>query len=291
MPEISDQHRIPIDPAPSRWSYKFLRLMLSPILRRLLFFGAPICLLIFVIGMNLADEDRYDRLRTTFDEIYLSIVERPEFMVNLMSINGASDAVMQDIREVIPIDFPVSSFTLDLDHMKKVITELGPVKEVDLRIHGGGILEIKIIERNPAILWRRDAGLEVLDQTGTYVTSITSRLDYPTLPLIAGEDADSRIKEANLLFKAAEPLKDRVRGFVLIGKRRWNIVLDREQTLMLPEQNPVASLEQIIVLNDAYELLDRDVRAVDFRIENRPTLHLTLGAVKELNDIKLIQGE
>ncbi len=287
MSKIGRHDRIPSDPAPSRWSYKLLRLMLSPFLRRLVFLGIPVSLLAFVVGMNFSNEDQRDQLRTRYTEIYVSIIERPEFMLNLMSIYGASDSLMQDIREVVPVDLPVSSFNLDLDHMQRVIAGLAPVKEVNLRVRSGGVLEVNIVERKPAFLWRRDKGLELLDEEGNYVRSIVTRLDYPTLPLIAGEGANVRTDQAYRLFRAAEPLQERMRGLVFIGDRRWNVILDRGQTLMLPERNPVAALERIIVMDKADELLSRDVSAVDFRIKNRPTLHLSEGAMEELKIIKL----
>ena len=288
MSEISKHDRIHVDPAPSRWSYKLLRLMLSPFLRRLVFFGVPVFLLTFVVAINFLNEDRRDYFLTKYDDIHMSIIERPEFMVNLMSIYGASDSLMQDIREVIPVDLPISSFTLDLDHMQKVISGLAPVKDVKLRVRAGGVLEVKIVERKPAFLWRHDRGLELLDEAGTFIKSIVSRLDYPTLPLIAGEGADASAEQATRILKAAEPLHDRMRGLVLIGNRRWNVILDRGQTLMLPEKSPIEALERIIFMDKANELLSRDVIAVDFRIKTRPTLHLSEGAIEELKITKII---
>ena len=179
MFEIGAPRSAPSDPAPSRWSYKLLRIMLSPFLRRLVFYGLPLFLLVVVAAVNLADENRRDKLRAAYDEMYQSVIERPEFMVTLMSITGASDEVMQDIREVLAVDFPISYFALDLDHMQSVISGLDPVKYAELRVRSGGVLEVVVTERTPEYLWRRDTGLEVLDATGAYVKSIGSRLDYP----------------------------------------------------------------------------------------------------------------
>ena len=289
MFEIGEIGNTPNDPAPSRWSYKLLRLMLSPLLRGFVFYGLPVFLLIVVATINFSDENRRDQLRAAYDNIYHSVIERPEFMLSLMSITGASDEVMQDVREVIAIDFPVSSFALDLDHMQSVISGLDPVKHAELRVRSGGVLEVLVTERMPEYLWRRDTGLEVLDVTGAYIKRIGSRLDYPRLPLIAGEGADLQLKQVQKLLKAAEPLENRLRGLVFVGERRWDVVLDREQTLMLPEEGATSTLERIIAMDDAEELLARNVKAVDFRIKNRPTLHLREGAMEDLKEIKLMQ--
>ena len=289
MFEIGTPKSAPSDPAPSRWSYKLLRIMLSPFLRGLVVYGLPVFLLIVVAAINLADENRRDKLRAVYDDIYLSVIERPEFMVTLMSITGASDEVMQDIREVLALDFPVSYFSLDLENMQSVIAGLDPVQNAELRVRSGGVLEVIVTERMPEYLWRRVTGLEVLDATGAYVKSVGSRLDYPRLPLIAGEGADLQITQVEKLLKAAEPLENRLRGLVFVGERRWDVVLDKGQTLMLPEKGAATTLERIIAMDDAEELLARNIKTVDFRIKNRPTLHLREGAIEELKKIKLMR--
>ena len=289
MPKINRDRYTPIDPAPSLWSYRLLRLMLSPYLRRLVFYGVPALLMIAVGMLNLTNEHRRENALTTYNEMKIFVTERPEFMVNLMSLRGASDSVMQDIREVVPIDFPVSKFDLDLDHMRQIILNLDPVKEADVRVRFGGVLQVDVVERVPAFLWRRDNGLEVLDETGIYLRTVASRLQYGDLPLIAGEGADAQVAQAKQLFVASKPLKNRLRGLVFIGERRWDVVLDKGQRLMLPEENPVLALERVIALDQAEELLTRSVEVVDFRLKNRPTLQLRSGAMKEFREIKLMQ--
>ena len=61
---------------------------------------------------------------------------------------------------------------------------------------------------------------------------------------------------------------------VYVGQRRWDVALDRNQRLMLPERDPVRALERIIGLDQAQDLLARDIEAVDMRLENRITLRL-----------------
>ena len=289
MSQINSDRYAPFDPAPSLWSYRLLRLMLSPFLRCLIFYGIPVLLLIGVGLLNLTNEQRREQVLTAFNDLKMFVTERPEFMVNLMSLKGASVSVMQDIREVVPIDFPVSRFDLDLDHIRQIILGLGPVKDANVRVRSNGVLLVDVVERAPAFLWRRDNGLEVLDETGIYVRTGASRLQHRDLPLIAGEGADSQVAQAQQLFEAAKPLRERLRGLVFIGERRWDVVLDNGQRLMLPEKNPVLALERLIAINQAEDLLERSVKVVDFRLQHRPTLQLRRRAMHEFKQTKLMQ--
>ncbi len=261
------------DPAPSVLSYRLLRLMLTPVLRRLVVYGIPAFVVTLGVGLYFAKQENRDYLYAYYQDVYRSVIERPEFMVKLMSITGASDDVDQDIREVVPLDFPISSFDLDLKQMQQSIAALDPIRDAKLFVRSN-VLEIEVTEREPALLWRHSEGIEVLDIEGNYVRSASTRLDYPTLPLIAGRKADENVMQARQLLAAARPLQDRLRGLVYVGERRWDVVLDRDQVLMLPSDNPIRALERIIALDHAQELLQRDIAAVDFRIAERPTLRV-----------------
>ena len=75
-----------------------------------------------------------------------------------------------------------------------------------------------------------------------------------------------------------------------MGERRWDVVLDRGQRILLPVDHPVRALERVIVLDQGSELLERDVVAVDMRLGERPTLRMSSDAVKDWWRIRQING-
>ncbi|MCP3972707.1 MAG: cell division protein FtsQ [Rhodobacteraceae bacterium] len=277
------------DPAPSRWSYRLHRLWLTPLFRLLLRVGLPMGASLALAVWYLGDPATQQQIIDKVAEIRRSVAERPEFMVRLMAIDGASDELGDDIREVLPVDFPVSSFDLELDQMRGVVEELDAVASVDLRIRPDGILQLAVIERIPQIIWRLTEDLELLDAEGRRVAALAHRMHRFDLPLIAGEGADAAVPEALALFAAAAPLEPRLRGLVRMGERRWDVVLDRGQRILLPEQGAVAALEQVIALDQAQDLLARDIAVVDMRNGRRPTLRMGAVAVTELHKIKAIE--
>ena len=74
----------------------------------------------------------------------------------------------------------------------------------------------------------------------------------------------------------------RLRGLVRVGERRWDLVLADGPTIMLPEAEPVAALEQVLALDAAEDLLARAVSHVDMRDPRRPTLRLERMASAQL---------
>ncbi len=81
---------------------------------------------------------------------------------------------------------------------------------------------------------------------------------------------------------AAEPVVDRVRGLVRVSDRRWDLVLDRDQRILLPAHEPVRALERLLALDKAEDLLNRDILSVDLRNPHRSTLRLAPNALREL---------
>lgn len=270
------------DPAPSRWAYRMQRLWLTPLFRKLFRVGLPVLVLALTVGLYLGDEGRRAGVAGAVADLRDRFQERPEFLVTLVSIEGASPDLAKAVRERLAIKLPQSSFDLDLDAALLRAAALDAVADVELRVRSGGVLQVLITERDPVLVWRQDDALTMLDATGHRVAGLALRADRADLPLIAGEGADLATAEALEILAAAQPIAPRLRGLVRMGMRRWDIVLDRDQRVLLPAANPTAALERLLALDQAEDLLARDISAVDLRSDHRPVLRLAPFALTEL---------
>ena len=271
-----------LDPAPSRWSWRLQRLMLTPVFSFGLRVGLPF-VLTFGIGLSyLSNPVRQNAISDVIANTRASIQERPEFMVSLLAIDGAGTVLAEDIRRNLPIDFPVSSFDLDLEQMRQTVMLLSPVAEASLRIRPGGVLQVDVVPRVPVVVWRSHTSLSLLDANGAHVAHVSFRSDRADLPLIAGEGANEHVDEAVELIRTARPLGKRLRGVVRIGARRWDIVLDRDQRILLPTTGAVTALERVIALEGAQDVLSRDIARIDMRLSGRPTVKMNDEATQEL---------
>ena len=275
------RHMNKSDPAPSRWNYRYQRLMLTPLFRRVLRVGVPFTLALGVGLIYFANEARRDGFNLAVAEMRAEFENRPEFMVKLMAIDGATVELAEDIREIVPLDFPLSSFELDLETIRQDVAGLQAVKTARVKIKSGGILQIDIEERQPVAVWRTSQGLELLDAEGVAFRALDSRFERADLPLIAGDGASQALAEAMQILAVAAPLQARLRGVARIGDRRWDVVLDRDQRIMLPEERPVQALQLVLALNTARDLLGRDVTVVDMRVAHRPTIRMSEAATRE----------
>ncbi|WP_300055930.1 cell division protein FtsQ/DivIB [uncultured Roseobacter sp.] len=281
----------PCDPAPSRWAWRMQRLMLTPAFLVMLRAGVPLALTLGAAIWWLSDAANRQMIHDTVAEARASFETRPEFMVQLMAIDGGDDALAEDIREVVPLDFPISSFDLNLKDIRDTIAGLPPVKTVGVRIRPGGILQVDVTPRTPVAIWRSAAGLTLIDITGAHLGKLGKRMERADLLVVAGKGAETEVREALDLYRAAAPLGGRLRGLVRMGERRWDVVLDRNQRILLPEEGAVEALERVIALDAAQDMLARDIARVDLRLGARPTVQMSEQAATLWWEIKTISGQ
>ena len=262
------------DPAPSRFRYKFSRWMLSPLIKKAVVYGLPLIILSVPILIYFQDQKNREQLEELAFDLHRKVIERPEFMLNALSIEGASDSLNAEIREVLGLRFPVSSFDLELADLRKRVLALPPVEIAEARIKGGGILHIKVNEKIPALLLKKKIGFAVLSKKGEFIRSVSSREYFSGLPIITGQGAENAAAQANAIFKAIYGKLDQVRGLVFVGQRRWNLIMTSGQVVMLPEKNPEQAIQKMIILDKAEQILSRNIAVFDFRLPSRITLRI-----------------
>ena len=278
-PRITAKRR---DPSPSLWRYRLDRLSrrasVQFALRRL---SAPLAML--ALGVWLWNQQAVwvwgDRQITELRE---AIAARPEFAVTGLAISGGSPRLRTLAHEEIGLKAPVSSLALDLDALRKRIEALPGIASARLTIGPDGMLRAALTERVPVALWRWEGQLHLVDREGVVIGPVAGRADRPALPLIIGAGADRAVPEALALHARAAPLHDRLRALVRVGERRWTVALDRDQAIMLPAKGAEPALARVLAIDDAEDLLAREVTVIDMRLPQRPTLRLTDRAVAEL---------
>ena len=268
------------DPAPSLWAYRYQRLMLTPFFRSLLRVGVPFAFAFGLVTAYIGNEERQEKIMMAISDMRDQIETRPEFIVELLAIEGASENVEEDIREIFPFDFPASSFDIDIDHVHEMISGLPAVRSADVRIRRGGTMVVTVSERVPVAVWRTWDELALLDAEGFVVAEIATRSERADLPVLAGEGAHADVPGALAILEAAAPLGARVLGLVRMGARRWDVVLDKDQRILLPEDGSVRALERVLVLNQTQDMLARDLAIVDMRLAGRPTVRLNQPAAE-----------
>lgn len=272
------------DPAPSKTGFRLRRLWRSRAFRRVVTLWIP-CAAILGAGVWAASQphlralamERYAELRHQF-------VQRPEFAIRRVVVSGASPLLEAELRAALGPALGASSLEIDARAVRAHAEALGWVAAARVRLEAPETLHLHIRERTPDLLWRRGEDLILLDRDGAEIDRAAARADWPELPVVAGTGANDplAVDEALAIFAAAGGLAPRLRGLVRVGERRWNAVIQDGPTILLPETGAADAIGYAAALDEAEDLLARDVAQVDLRLSRRPTLRLGPDAVDSL---------
>ena len=75
-------------------------------------------------------------------------------------------------------------------------------------------------------------------------------------------------------------------GVTGVAEKASDVVLDRKQRILLPEEGAMQALERVIALERAQGVLTRDVARVDMRLPTRATVKMNKQATDAWWDIK-----
>jgi cell division protein FtsQ len=248
--------------------------MLSPLIKRAVLYALPFFIIATPFLIYLQDQKNKEQVQEIAFDLYRKVIERPEFMLDALSIEGASDSLNTEIRQILGLDFPISYFDLNLANLRERVLSLPPVEIAETHILGGGILHIKVDEKTPALLLKKEMGFTVLNAHGDYIRSVSSRKYFSNLPVITGVGAENAASQATSILKVIDKKLSKVRGMVFVGQRRWNIIMTSGQIIMLPENNPEQAMQKILILDKAEQILSRQIAVFDFRLPSRITLRI-----------------
>ena len=90
-----------------------------------------------------------------------------------------------------------------------------------------------------------------------------------TLLLLGGPGAPEHVGELLLLLAYEPTVARQLRSAVWVGQRRWNLVLNNDVEIWLPEEDAVAALQKLVKLDGDYKLLGREFGVVDLRLPDK----------------------
>lgn len=190
------------------------------------------------------------------------------FELKQVYLSGRAHADAAAVKTALDVHPGEPILRLDLAAMRERLQRIPEVKQATLARRLPGQLHVVIAERQPVALWQRGSTHVLVDADGV----VLSRDKYPgvsALPVIVGQDAPKHVQEFAALLEKVPSLRDEVVAAVRVGERRWNVQLKRDITVMLPERDPAAAWLRFAGLVQTQALLNKAIRSVDMRIEDR----------------------
>ena len=173
--------------------------------------------------------------------------------------------------------------SVDLGAARARLEAIGWIESATVARRLPTMLEVKVVERKPLALWQREGRLVLIGGDGTVITA-KGLERFRDLPIVIGEDAPTHAAALLAVLRREPGLFRRVEAAVLVGRQRWNVRLDGGIEIRLPEGGEREAWARLAVLDREYEILARQLVAIDMRLPDRLVVRLAPGSAARFRD-------
>lgn len=199
------------------------------------------------------------------------------FSIQAIQLSGQRETTEFEILEELEIPNGSSLLMFDAAAARARLQRNPWVQDVSIQKFYPGTLKVSLSERDPYALWQRGKIVSIIDHDGNVITDEVKER-YASLPLVVGHGAQKMAPGMLAELDQVPQLRSRVRALVLIAERRWNLVLENNITVRLPEEGVDQALTYLVRLDEQKGLLSRDITAIDLRLKDRIVVKLAKDA-------------
>ncbi|MCA1439576.1 cell division protein FtsQ [Ensifer sp. IC4062] len=200
------------------------------------------------------------------------------FAIEDVRVSGNEQTSEIDILQQLGLDGTTSLVALDIAEARRLISELPWVQNVTVRKVYPGTIEVNLEERKAFGIWQHGSDLSLIERSGSVIAPLRDN-KFAALPLFVGRDAETAAAGFYDEFSRWPEFRSRVKAFVRVSGRRWDLRLDNGIIVKLPEDDVARAMKVLSEMEEKHQLLERDIAAVDLRLEDRTTVQLTPEAV------------
>jgi cell division protein FtsQ len=208
------------------------------------------------------------------DSFVQGVTARTGFAVDQIKVVGNRETSEIDVLDRLELDGWTSLVGFDAAAARKRIETLPWIEAAAVRkVYPHG-LEVRIEERQPFAIWQQGRELSVIEKDGRIIAPYAGGKEAG-LPLIIGAGAPENAPGLMARLAQYPGLTARVKGYVRVGERRWDLKLENGITVKLPEEGEDRAIADLVRMDRDNGLLARDIVAVDMRIAGQLAVQLS----------------
>lgn len=208
-----------------------------------------------------------------------TVTSKAGFAVEDVRVSGNQHTSEIDILQLLGLDGSTSLLGLDIAAARQALSQLPWVESAEVRKVYPSTVEVVLRERQAFGIWQHGSDLSLIERSGSVIAPLRDN-KFASLPLFVGRDAETAAAAIDEEFSNWPAIASRVKAFVRIGGRRWDVHLDNGVIVRLPEENVAAALALLSRFDEEQQVLSRDIALVDLRLPDRVAVRLTPGALE-----------
>jgi cell division protein FtsQ len=205
------------------------------------------------------------------------------FHIAAVSLSGEKQVSRAEIFAAAGVTERASLLFLDVDAARARLKAIPWIADATVQKLYPDRLQITVTERDAFALWQLDGKVSVISADGTVVGTLAD-WHFAGLPLVVGAGAATRARDFLALLDVHPEIRQQVRASVLVAERRWNLKLKNGVDVRLPEADIARALDTLAELDRDKHLISRDITAIDLRLPDRVSVHLSDDAAQARED-------
>ncbi|HLY05917.1 MAG TPA: FtsQ-type POTRA domain-containing protein [Rhizomicrobium sp.] len=196
-----------------------------------------------------------------------TVVTDAGFGIGAINIAGAKRTDPHDILGALGFAPGQSIFGADIHAARQRLLGLEWVADAEVRRQYPGTITVSVVEKVPFALWETPNGTYLVERSGSTIGLFDPK-SFPRLPLIAGDGAPRTAAPLVDAVRAHRAVSARVVGYQRVSDRRWNLLLNGDVIVELPEEDWREQLDVLEHLIVDKGILERDIAEIDLRMHD-----------------------
>ncbi|MEX0759860.1 MAG: FtsQ-type POTRA domain-containing protein, partial [Tistlia sp.] len=222
-----------------------------------------------------------DRAAASVSEASLRLTGDLGLKVRTVLVEGRGHTAPDDLLALLGVERGMPILAVDPAAARARLDALPWVADAEVERRLPDTLYIRLTERKPLALWQHDRAITVIDAGGRVIPGVHPGR-FAKLLLVVGEDAAPHAAALLAMLEGEPDLAEKVTAAIRVGGRRWNLRLDGNIDVRLPEEGAPAAWARFAQMVRREQLLEHDVALVDLRLPDRLIVRTSRGGVPPL---------
>ncbi|MEC7148466.1 MAG: FtsQ-type POTRA domain-containing protein [Pseudomonadota bacterium] len=188
--------------------------------------------------------------------------------VREVTVEGRLKTKKSALLQALQVSEGDNILAINMTEMKDRINKLPWIKSARIERHLPNKISLTLFERTPMARWQTNKMLKLIDIHGDVIPRVdVSR--FLNLPIIIGKNAPNIAGQILKTLSNEPHLFRRIKSLTLVSDRRWDVQLDNQINVHLPEKNPGKAWAHLATVEQGHNIFGDQIQGIDMRLENQ----------------------
>ena len=203
------------------------------------------------------------------------------FIIKNIEILGENNLDKNEIIKIVSTYNNKNIFNVNINNIYSEIKNNTWIKKATVEIIYPNTIKILLTEKKPIAIWQNRYGNSLITKNGDVISEKNLEKFKSYLPIIIGRNAQKNVHSILDIINSSKEFLKNIWSLTFVNERRWDVHFNQGLTIRLPSENVKKAWENVVYLNQKFNILSLGLTEIDLRNPN----HI-LGKI--INNKKLI---